>query len=161
MPENLRTTESLFAKHSSKPYNPKLAHVFFISGMIEAWGRGFDKIRAACDELYQTPVPEYDVSDDGVMVHCVPNAEYLKLINGNRLGITESILSRFSKREQETVLCIIKMIEENGSVSNIEIRSATGKAKPTLTRLLAKMCDEGVLVSDGAGRATCYQNRLS
>ena len=49
MPVDLRTMESLFAKHSSKPFNPKLAHVFFVSGMIEAWGRGFDKIKTACD----------------------------------------------------------------------------------------------------------------
>lgn len=67
MPENLRTTEKLFAKHSSKPFNPKLAHVFFISGMIEAWGRGFDKIKAACDALYHTPLPVYDITADGIM----------------------------------------------------------------------------------------------
>ncbi len=45
MPANLNSTEKLFAKHSSKPYNPKLANVFFKSGMIEAWGRSFEKIR--------------------------------------------------------------------------------------------------------------------
>ncbi len=31
------------------------------------------------------------------------------------------------------------MIEENGSVSKVEIRFATGKSKPTITRLLASM----------------------
>ena len=30
------------------PFNPKLAQVFFKSGLIEAWGRGFDKIKAGC-----------------------------------------------------------------------------------------------------------------
>ena len=35
-------------KHSSKPFNPKLAEVFFKSGMIEAWGSSFEKIREAC-----------------------------------------------------------------------------------------------------------------
>ena len=38
MPSELDSTEKLFEKHSSKPYNPKLANVFFKSGMIEAWG---------------------------------------------------------------------------------------------------------------------------
>ncbi len=37
MPEELDSTEKLFEKHSSKPYNPKLANTFFKSGMIEAW----------------------------------------------------------------------------------------------------------------------------
>ncbi len=35
-------------KHSLKPFNPKLAEVFFKNGMIEAWGRSFEKIREAC-----------------------------------------------------------------------------------------------------------------
>lgn len=35
-------------KHSSKPHNPKLAIVFFKSDMIEAWGRGFEKMKEAC-----------------------------------------------------------------------------------------------------------------
>ena len=48
MPSALDSTDKLFMKHSSKPYNPKLAGVFFKSGMIEAWGRGFDKIREVC-----------------------------------------------------------------------------------------------------------------
>ncbi|MCD7764499.1 MAG: hypothetical protein LUI14_15205 [Lachnospiraceae bacterium] len=33
MPEELDSTEKLFEKHSSKPYNPKLANTFFKSGM--------------------------------------------------------------------------------------------------------------------------------
>ena len=57
MPPNLDSTDKLFMKHSSKPYNPKLANIFFKSGMIEAWGRGFEKIREAC-VLYDGPLPE-------------------------------------------------------------------------------------------------------
>lgn len=37
MPLGLDSTDKLFMKHSSKPYNPELAGVFFKSGMIEAW----------------------------------------------------------------------------------------------------------------------------
>lgn len=36
-----------------KPYNPKLANVFFKISMIEAWGRGFDKIKEACDKYLE------------------------------------------------------------------------------------------------------------
>lgn len=39
MSSNLASTDKLFMKHSSKPYNPKLANVFFKSGMIETWGK--------------------------------------------------------------------------------------------------------------------------
>ena len=38
------TVETLKQKHSSKPYNPAIANVFFLAGLIESWGRGIDKI---------------------------------------------------------------------------------------------------------------------
>ena len=69
MPPNLDSTDKLFMKHSSKPFNPKLANVFFKSGMIEAWGRGFEKIREAC-ALYDGPLPEYEINEAGIMVLC-------------------------------------------------------------------------------------------
>ena len=79
MPEGLDSTDKLFMKHSSKPYNPKLANVFFMSGMIEAWGRGFDKIKEACAR-YDGSLPEYNISKSGVMVLCKACDKYLKLL---------------------------------------------------------------------------------
>jgi len=81
MPMNLTSTEKLFQKHSSKPYNPKLADIFFKSGMIEAWGRGFDKIKEACQK-YDGPLPEYDISEDGIIVLCKACGRYLDLLYG-------------------------------------------------------------------------------
>ena len=80
MPSELDSTEKLFEKHSSKPYNPKLANVFFKSGMIEAWGRGFDKIKAACAK-YDGRLPEYNISASGIMVLCKACDKYLELLN--------------------------------------------------------------------------------
>ena len=67
MPSNLDSTDKLFMKHSSQSYNPKLANIFFKSGMIEAWGRGFEKIKEAC-ALYGGPLPEYEINSAGIMV---------------------------------------------------------------------------------------------
>ena len=79
MPANLNSTEKLFEKHSSKPFNPKLAHVFFLSGMIEAWGRGFVKIKEACAQ-YNAPLPEYDINEEGIMVLCKACDRYLRIL---------------------------------------------------------------------------------
>ena len=157
MPENLRTTESLFAKHSSKPFNPKLAHVFFISGMIEAWGRGFDKIKAACDALYHTPVPEYDITADGIMVHCTANEKYMELSKENRLGINETILKQFRDAERADVICILELANASDSFTSTKVQEALGKPKPTAARLIKKMCDANLLTVIGAGRSTRYQ----
>lgn len=80
MPSELDSTEKLFEKHSSKPYNPKLANVFFKSGMIEAWGRGFDKIKEACAK-YDGRLPKYNISASGIMVLCKACDKYLELLN--------------------------------------------------------------------------------
>jgi ATP-dependent DNA helicase RecG len=44
------TVDTLIKKHSSQPFNPDIADVFFRAGMIEAWGRGIEKISEACLE---------------------------------------------------------------------------------------------------------------
>lgn len=82
MPPNLDSTDKLFMKHSSKPYNPKLANIFFKSGMIEAWGRGFEKIREAC-VLYDGPLPEYEINEAGIMVLCKACDKYLGLLRND------------------------------------------------------------------------------
>ena len=95
MPSELDSTEKLFEKHSSKPYNPKLANVFFKSGMIEAWGRGFDKIKEACAK-YDGRLPEYNISASGIMVLCKACDKYLELLSGhenNSLIVNERIMS--------------------------------------------------------------------
>ena len=54
--------------------------------MIEAWGRGFDKIREACAK-YDAPLPEYNISASGIMVFCKACDKYLDLLNeDSRLG---------------------------------------------------------------------------
>ena len=83
MPIGLDSTDKLFMKHFSKPHNPKLADVFFKRGMIEAWGRGFGKIREACAK-YDAPLPEYNISTSRIMVLCKACDKYLELLHGER-----------------------------------------------------------------------------
>ena len=42
------TDERVYEKHESVPHNSKIADVSFRSGDVEAWGRGFLKIKAEC-----------------------------------------------------------------------------------------------------------------
>ena len=61
------TAETLLGSHSSKPYNPDIARVFYRAGYIESWGRGIQKIRDACKNL-GTDEPEYMVHGEDIMV---------------------------------------------------------------------------------------------
>jgi len=159
MPPELSTTEKLFEKHSSKPHNPKLANVFFKSSMIEAWGRGFEKIRDAC-EKHNTELPEYDIMSDGVMVLCKPNAKYMELLdNGNGRTVRESerIVSEYERivneylteREKNSMVAILEYLRDNNSIDNRTGRELTGKSSATVRRYLTKLCEIGLLRPSG------------
>ena len=47
--------------------------------MIEAWGRGFEKIKEACG-LYDGSLPEYEINESGIMVLCKACDRYLALL---------------------------------------------------------------------------------
>lgn len=51
--------------------------------MIEAWGRGFKKIKEAC-EKFDGRLPEYNISVSGIMVLCRACDKYLELLNGKK-----------------------------------------------------------------------------
>lgn len=135
MPANLSSTEKLFQKHSSKPYNPKLASVFFKSGMIEAWGRGFEKIREAC-EKYDGPLPEYDINDDGIMVLCKACDTYLDLLNGGY---------NLNQTGQDVVKMLVKYCSEPKTVQ--EMMEYVGeKSRTTFKRkYLKQLIEDGTL----------------
>ena len=109
MPSELNSADKLFMKHSSKPYNPKLAGIFFKSGMIEAWGRGFDKIREACAK-YDAPLPEYNISASGIMVLCKACDKYLKLLRDN---------GHPGQNGYDVVMMILDFCKEAKSISEI------------------------------------------
>ena len=66
LPDNW-TVESLNAKHASQPFNPDIANAFFRAGMIEAWGRGIEKMRADCI-AHGVPGPELRYETTGLWV---------------------------------------------------------------------------------------------
>ena len=114
MPPNLDSTDKLFMKHSSKPYNPKLANVFFKSGMIEAWGRGFEKIKEAC-ALDDGPLPEYEINEAGIMVLCKACDRYLELLRND----VQHPVQNEQDVEQDIKSAIIKYCKEPRTIKEI------------------------------------------
>ena len=63
MPEEVKVKD-LFKKHVSKPRNPNIANVFFKSGYVESWGRGYYNIELACEETYsKLPKPKAEFGE--------------------------------------------------------------------------------------------------
>ena len=77
------TLDTLLGAHSSSPYNPAIANAFFRAGEIEAWGRGVERIFAAC-EAAGTPKPvlRYDPYD--MWLEFAFDPAYLKALGGGK-----------------------------------------------------------------------------
>lgn len=168
-PPELNTAAKLFGKHSSDPFNPKLAQVFFKSGLIEAWGRGFDKIKAGCKE-YGGELPDYEISESGVMVLCKACPAYLNLLKNTVKTATggEGKSEGKSEGKGEGKGEGKSVAESNGEMRSCEKVLAMLFAEPTLTReviagkiglslsrvekVIRQLRSEGKLVREGSSR---------
>jgi len=109
------TVEDLFASHTSKPYNPLIAGVFFRSGQIEAWGRGIEKISESC-KSWGKPVPFYQIRPNEVMigfnteVSIVENIVESIVENGNQNGAQTKILEIMRVNPKITAKTLAKEI---------------------------------------------------
>ena len=82
------TVEKLLGKHASIPFNPDIANVFFRAGMIEAWGRGIERIIEACREA-GTPEPEVKYEQTGLWMifHFLPEHQgKITIVTGEVTG---------------------------------------------------------------------------
>ena len=160
MPPNLDSTDKLFMKHSSKPYNPKLANVFFKSGMIEAWGRGFEKIKEACG-LYNGPLPEYEINESGIMVLCKACDRYLELLSGKEkvdsLISDERIMSeKMSELKKESIIKIVNYLKENAEITTAKGSEITGKSESQVKRYFKALCDLGIIKRTRTTKGNVY-----
>lgn len=79
------TDERVYEKHESVPHNPKIADVFFRSGDVEAWGRGFLKIKAECKKI-NAPLPLIDAENGGVSISAYGCEKYMSMLRYGQYG---------------------------------------------------------------------------
>ena len=108
-----------------KPYNPGLAGVFFKCGLIEAWGRGFDKITVGCKE-YGGPRPSYKIGESGVMVLCKACPAYLELKNAGIEQLPHTTQTTTQSTTQTTAQKILAIIKANPNVSRSALSREIG-----------------------------------
>ena len=108
-----------------EPYNPGLAGVFFKCGLIEAWGRGFDKITAGCKE-YGGPRPSYRIGESGVMVLRKACPAYLELKNAGIEQLPHTTQTTTQSTTQTTAQKILAIIKANPNVSRSALSREIG-----------------------------------
>ena len=132
LPENW-TVKKLFEKHSSQPFNPLLANVFFRAGDIESWGRGYRRIIRMNEAAgLLPPIVE---TDGGLMVTHYTNVK----TQVKAMGLEERMSS------------VLEYVVRNHRVTNADVQSLLNVSKPTATRILQKLGNLLELIGRGAG----------
>lgn len=159
MPDTLSSAKKLYQKHTSIPYNPQLAEVFFKSGMIEAWGRSFEKIREACAEYDNAPLPKLDISEDGVMVHCLPCKRYVRLLkqNDNSLISNGRIMSGLmSGKTGDRLRVILNYLNSHDTINTEIAANITGKSESQAKRYLGALEKAGQIRRTKTTKGNAY-----
>ena len=162
--------ERLLGKHSSQPYNPDIASVFFRSGEIEAWGRGIERIFESCREA-NAPEPAIHLEPGGIWlefafkpvlpVDTVGDESGLKVYSGglkteqgglkvskSSLKANEEEIKNLSERQQS----IIEIIKSDNRVTQSEIAQKTGIHRSAVQKQLRALKDKGFLKRVGGAR---------
>ncbi|MCL2284358.1 MAG: DeoR family transcriptional regulator [Fibromonadales bacterium] len=102
LPENW-TIQNLLQEHSSRPYNPDIANMFFRSGYAESWGRGISKIIELCVQA-GLPAPDFKIENSDFLVTFKKNIYHKEDLSGKGLNErqVEALVNFQSKGEVTT-----------------------------------------------------------
>lgn len=132
LPEDY-TVETLMNKHISKARNPKIAHVFFLAGFIEAWGRGYEKIMREFDKA-NLKYPTFKEEHGGVSA-IIPREIFMSIRGGQDPTGAKNDAKNITERQS----MILTLISKNPNISLDAVAEAVGVSSPTIDREIAKM----------------------
>ena len=138
------TINNLLKEHSSRPFNPDIANVFFRSGYIESWGRGIRKMMELC-VAKGLPRPSYLVEGSDFWVVFRKDVYYTEYLQS--LGLND--------RQVKAVL----FAKENGKITNSDYQLLNNISKRTATTELTELVNQfKVLIKTGtSGSSVSYQ----
>jgi len=138
------TVETLKEEHTSEPFNPLIARMFFWIGYIEEVGTGTNKMIKWCKE-WGLPEPDFQTKSGNIVVIFRKSKfteEYLE-----RLGL--------DKKEME----IIQLMREKKKITSSDIQKKYGISKDTANRWLNKLIKLNLVERKGKGKAIYYTLR--
>ena len=144
LPENW-TLENLMRKHASSPYNPNIAHVFYLAGFIESWGRGIEKICSACKKD-GVPQPEYTINPGDIMVKFTAPGDRI-------VKVAERVTDRVTDRVTENERAVILLLEEDPGYTMQQLAKRLSVSRKSIASRLKKLKEKGVIERVGSDRS--------
>ena len=148
LPENW-TLENLMRKHASSPYNPNIAHVFYLAGFIESWGRGIEKICSACQKD-GVPQPVYTINPGDIMIEF--NAPEDRVIRSVTRKVTDRVTDKVTDDLDEKSIQILALLSEDPAYTSTVIAEKLSISRKTVSQKLKELKEKGMIKRIGSDR---------
>ena len=146
------SVEKLMQPHESHPRNRLMANVFYLAGFIEAWGRGYEKIRDAF-KAENLEMPVFEEVRGGFMA-TIKREKFMAIQKGK--NFVKDFVKDFANDLSERQKVILELINDNPFISAKEISEkisdkTSGKTitDRTIQTDLAKLKKMGCLTREG------------
>ncbi len=127
------TVETLTRKHASQPFNPDVANVFFRAGMIEAWGRGIERVMKECVDAGISS-PDLKFEESGLWI-----IFYFTKRPGKSKTTVETTVKTTVETTKKTSELVIQLLIANPELTLAEISGKIGKSLRAVERAVAKL----------------------
>ena len=125
------TPDTLFEQHSSRPRNRNIANAFFKAGFIDAWGRGYKKIREGFESA-GLPMPKVENFCGGVRV------------TFQRKSATDTTTEKTTQKSVEkSVEKVWRLIKQDPYITTKQIADAVGLSTRGIEENIKKLKREG------------------
>jgi len=152
LPENW-TIDNLMTKHASKPFNPNIAHVFYLAGFIKSWGRGIEKICTACQEDV-LPQPEYTINPGDIMIKFMAPED--RIVGSTTSKVAEKVVEKISVVE----LQILSLLREDPAYTYAALAEKTHLSKKTIFIKIKALKEKGILERVGGSSDHVRKKRI-
>lgn len=148
------TFDAMFKEHKSMPRNKLIANAFFFAGFVEAWGRGFEIIKASFkSEGLQIPI--FREEFHGVTVE-IMRERFLAMKGDDMLNVTEDDVINLSERQKVILNLLPKDVTANVTV-NVTVNSEAmaiklGVTSRTIKRDLKILQESGLIRRIGSDK---------
>ena len=139
------TLDMLSKRHLSRPRNPLIAGAFHLTGAVEVWGRGTNRVIEACRK-HGIPPPAFEERSGCLIV------TFKATVAEARASAPPAAPQDRAARDA----AVLKYVARHGSISRRQFIELFDKSRETARRELQAMVQAGRLAQVGRGRSVKY-----